>query len=39
MEETFNLLGEDPYTLEEGTKETVACLTSDRGAEADAGGS
>jgi nucleoside-diphosphate-sugar epimerase len=38
MEETFKLLGANPWTLEEGIKETVEWLKSYRGAEANAGG-
>jgi GlcNAc-P-P-Und epimerase len=38
MEPTFQLLGENPYTLEEGIRETVEWLGSYRGAQGSAGG-
>ena len=38
MEPTFELLGESPYTLEDGIKETVEWLRSYRGADGSAGG-
>jgi len=38
MEPTFQLLGENPYTLEDGIRETVEWLESYRGTEASAGG-
>ena len=38
MDLTFNLLGENPYALEDGVRETVAWLRSYRGGEGPAGG-
>jgi len=38
MEPTFELLGENPYTLEDGIRETVEWLRSYRGADESAGG-
>ena len=38
MEETFKLLGENPYTLEQGIEETVEWLRSYKGDGAAAGG-
>jgi GlcNAc-P-P-Und epimerase len=39
MERTFQLLGENPYTLDDGVRETVAWLRSYQGLEGTAGGS
>jgi nucleoside-diphosphate-sugar epimerase len=39
MEKTFETLGENPYTLAEGIKETVAWLRTSQGVEGNAGGS
>lgn len=39
MERTFELFGENPYTLEDGIRETVEWLRSYQGADVSAGGS
>jgi hypothetical protein len=38
MERTFDLFGENPYTLEAGIEETVAWLRSYEGSNESAGG-